>query len=54
MLGLPYAHIVVAVDGDKIIGSGYARIQSANLSCSIINTLILDSCMLNLITAARE
>jgi len=29
MLGLPYAHIVVAVDGDKIIGSGYARIQSA-------------------------
>jgi len=29
MLGLPNVHIVVAVDGDKIIGSGYARIQSA-------------------------
>ncbi len=29
MLSLSYAHIVVAVDGDRIIGSGYARIESA-------------------------
>ena len=29
MLSLPYVHIVVAIDGNKIIGSGYARIEFA-------------------------
>lgn len=29
MLFLPYVRVVVAVDGDRIIGSGYARIESA-------------------------
>ena len=29
MLYLPYVHVVVALDGDRIIGSGYARIESA-------------------------
>src|SRR5690349_11042094 len=29
MLFLPYVHVVVALDGEKIIGSGYARIESA-------------------------
>jgi GNAT superfamily N-acetyltransferase len=29
MLHLPYVHVVVALDGDKIIGSGYARIETA-------------------------
>jgi GNAT superfamily N-acetyltransferase len=29
MLYLPYVHVVVALDGDTIIGSGYARIESA-------------------------
>jgi GNAT superfamily N-acetyltransferase len=29
MLHLPYVRVVVALDGDMIIGSGYARIESA-------------------------
>ena len=29
MLHLPHVHIVVALDGNKIIGSGYARIESS-------------------------
>ena len=29
MLTLPHVHIAVAIDGDKIIGSGYARIDSS-------------------------
>ena len=27
MLTLPYVHVVVALDGDNVIGSGYARIE---------------------------
>src|SRR5687767_14410120 len=29
MLTLPHVYIAVALDGDKIIGSGYARIESS-------------------------
>lgn len=29
MLTLSHAHVVVALDGEKIIGSGYARIEAA-------------------------